>query len=399
MLIVQPATWGVASPATDWLWAQTRDGLTLTAQGCDPAALLPQDTDVVLVLPVLALSWHRVTLPKIAASRLRVALDGLLEDRLLTEPARLHLAVQPGAVANQPAWVCACDKDTLAGWLDALQSAQRQVGRIVPDQAPQPQPEWTALATAGQSWWVHAGPLGVRLTPLNQVADPQAARPSAGASLRTEPGCASAAEAAADRPVQLETPAQRLLRSAQSGWNLAQFDIRHSAHTRRGQLLVQVLRRMAYAPAWRAARWGLLVLAVSSLLGLGTRAWDEHRALAAKRQQIQTLLGQTFPHITLVLDAPLQMRREVDRLQRASGGVGQADLDVFLADFSASSLDGIGFNAIQFSATDIRITLTGVNDSNLAQLQSDLQLKGWQARYAAPALTLTRTAPAVAVQP
>jgi MFS family permease len=123
--------------------------------------------------------------------------------------------------------------------------------------------------------------------------------PPVGAVLRTEPGCASAAESAADRPVQLETPAQRLLRSSQSGWNPAQFDIRHSANTRRGQLLVQGLRRMAYAPAWRAARWGLLALIVSGLLGLGTRML--HQA-GVHEELVHTVISSCWSGAPAVLE-------------------------------------------------------------------------------------------------
>lgn len=389
MLIIQPASWTPANPSADLIWAHSRDGLTLTAQGCDPIALLPQDADVVLVLPVLATSWHRVTLPKITPSRLRQALDGLLEDRLLAEPAQLHLAVQPDAKATQPTWVCACDKTVLTGWLDMLHTANRTPGRIVPDQSPQAQPASTALHAMGQNWWVHAGPSGVWPTPLTSMAH----TPSA-AVLRTEPTSASAAEAVlGGRPIELETPAQRLLRSARSDWNLAQFDIKRSAHTRRGQLLMQGFRQLAFAPAWRATRWGLVALMLSGLLGLGARAWTEQQALSAKRTHIQQLLQQTFPHVSLVMDAPLQMQREVDRLQRASGGASQADLDVFLSDFTSSSLNGVGFNAIKFNNTDIQITLTGAIEPNLPQLQAALQQKGWYTRYASPTLTLTRTAP------
>ena len=406
MLIIQPVSWTPASATVDWLWAQSRDGQTLTAQGCDPIALLPPDADVVLVLPVLSTSWHRVSLPKIGASRLRQALDGLLEDRLLTEPAQLHLAVQPGAQTGQPAWVCACDRATLTAWLTLLEAANRPPGRIVPDQVPQNEPEWTALTAMGQTWWMCAGPQGVWPAPLAPTGQADlllgTADSVAPALLRTEPACAAAAEAAAGRPVPLETPAQRLLRSAQSGWNLAQFDLKRSAHTRRGQQLMQVARQLAYAPGWAATRWGLLALVTSGLLGLGASAWADRQALAAKRQAIQQVLQQTFPHVALVLDAPLQMQREVDRLQRARGSVGQADLDTFLSDFGALPLNGMGFNAIQFSATDISISLTGANDSNLPALQTTLQHKGWHTRYAAPTLTLTRavpTAPATPARP
>lgn len=68
--------------ATEWQWVQSRDGQTALAHGTDATALLPRDDEVVLVLPVLATSWHQLTLPKINTARLRQALDGLLQAEL-----------------------------------------------------------------------------------------------------------------------------------------------------------------------------------------------------------------------------------------------------------------------------------------------------------------------------
>ncbi|HRK38465.1 MAG TPA: type II secretion system protein GspL [Burkholderiaceae bacterium] len=394
MLIIQPVNWGSPSPATELNWVQTRDGQTPASQGCDPVALLPTDSDICLVPPVLAASWHRVTLPKIAASRLRQALDGLLEDRVLTDPQQLHFALQPTAHPGQPAWVCACEKALLNGWLQLLDSQQRPANRIVPDQVPQANHVCTALVCAEQAWWVHAGPQGVR--PLPMTAPPARAtaeHPTTEWLWQTEPVCAAEAEAACGQPVLLETVAQRLLRSAQTGWNLAQFDFKRSAGTRRSQQLGQALRQFAYAPAWAATRWGLLALAATGLLGLGAIAWTEKQALAAKQDSVRALLQQTFPQITLVLDAPVQMQREVDTLQRLQGQTGQADLDVFLTDFNQAAPNGISLTAIQFSATEIQATLSGANDTNLPNLREALQRKGWQSRFAAPVLTLTRRSP------
>ena len=392
MLILQPVSWQSATPSTELIWVQTRDGQTPTAQGCDPVALLPNDSDIWLVLPVVATSWHRVTLPKIAASRLRQALDGMLEDRLLAEPAQLHLALQPDAHAGQPAWVCACDKTNLTAWLSLLDSHQREVGRIVPDQTPQLTRSCTALLSAQQAWWAHAGPQGVWVRPLSDQPTRINENTDTGPDTvwRTEPACAAHAEAARGQPVALETVAQRLLRSTHTGWNLAQFDMRRSAGTRRSQQAVQALRQLAYAPAWAATRWGLLTLVVTGVLGVGAIGWSEQQALAAKQAAVKSVLQQTFPHISLVLDAPLQMQREVDRLQRLQGQTGQADLDVFLSDFSLSAPAGIGLTAIQYSSTEIQATLGGANDAHLPALRDALQRKGWQTRYAAPVLTLTR---------
>src|SRR5687768_16494073 len=80
----------------------SREGRAASQHAAAPAALLPAPSgagsEVVLIAPVSALSWHRVELPKGIGPRspkLRQALDGLLEDRLLDEPENLHFALEP----------------------------------------------------------------------------------------------------------------------------------------------------------------------------------------------------------------------------------------------------------------------------------------------------------------
>lgn len=127
------------------------DGSAETRTASVPLSLLPQpperQTEVVVLLPMSALSWHQVTLPKGSlarglradrgASRLRAILDGLLEDRLLDEPAQLHLALQPQPVAEVPVWVVACDRAWLHAHLQALAQAGLAAGRIVPEFTPE----------------------------------------------------------------------------------------------------------------------------------------------------------------------------------------------------------------------------------------------------------------------
>ncbi len=393
MLMVQPLVWAQSpnAAATEWAWAHSHDGQTAHAHGQHTAALLPHDDTVVLVLPVRATSWHRVPVPKINATRLRQALDGLLEDRLLADPASLHLALQPGWQAGQPAWVMACDKATLHAHLAALQAAGRPVSRIVPDLPPQPEPGQHALVQDGQPWLVHNGPLGVFTQPLGEV--PVGLPLPEGTPRLAEPACAALAEAAVGHPFGIHTPAQRLLASAQSGWNAAQFDLRLSAGARRGQRLRDAWLQLAHAPAWRPTRWGLAVLVASGLVGLNALAWQEKQALQAKQQQAKRLLTQTFPGVTLVLDAPRQMQRELATLQRASGQLGQGDVEQLLAHFSALAQGGIALSAIHFTNTETRLTLAQATDASVAALRQGLSAQGWQSQYTAPVLTLAPGTP------
>ncbi len=399
MLMVQPIQASAPGTSADrtleWHWVHSRDGQTAASHGRDVTALLPRDDDVVLVLPVLSVSWHHVRLPKINAARLRQALDGLLEDRLLADPAQLHLALETGLAGGQAGWVAACAREPLTHWLAALQAAERPASRIVPELAPQPQAALQALVCADQPWLVHTGPRGLLAAPLSAAPATGGATPAHAsdppARRLAEPGCAADAEAQVGQPFELQTVADRLLASSQTPWNLAQFDLRLSASARRGQKWAQALRTVAHAPAWRAARWGTVVLVAAGLLGLNGMAWQERQAMAAKQNAIRQLLTDTFPTVTLVLDAPLQMQREVARLQRAAGEVSPGDLEPFLASFSAIAPDSIGLSAIQYASNDIQLTLavSGPDaDAQVQTLRDGLQRQGWRTQYAAPVLTV-----------
>ena len=79
------------------------------------------------VMAATDLSWHRLTLPKAAAERLRAALAGMLEDALLADTEDLHLAVAPMPKAGQPTWVAACDHTWLTSQLMALEKAKKKM--------------------------------------------------------------------------------------------------------------------------------------------------------------------------------------------------------------------------------------------------------------------------------
>ena len=155
-------------------------------------------------------SWHRITLPKAPASRLRAALVGVLEDALLDDAESVHLAVAPLAVAGQPTWVAAVDRAWLQDELAALQKAGVFVDRVVPMAWPDEPPigHFHVPASADPAapggtvlTWAHAdGVATVRLDgglaralraaaaagddPLERLARPPPPPPSSGSARR-----------------------------------------------------------------------------------------------------------------------------------------------------------------------------------------------------------------------
>lgn len=418
VLILTPADFSVApasGPSAVLDWVSSVNGEAVTDNGQSAAALLPRDDDVVLVLPPRIVSWHRVAVPKVGGARLRAVLDGLLEDRLLTDTAEMHFALEPGGRAGQTVWIAACERSWLRGWLQALEAAGRPVARIVPALWPlaplegaMPTLHW-AHDEGNQAWLASASPLGVRCTPLedggqsglgesafgglstaagsiaNELlnADPAATR------LLADPAVAGLAERAFNQRFDLVAKPVWLLQCAQSDWNLAQFDLSLSVGARRGQRLRQALRRLRSAPDWRPARWGLGALLAVQLLGLNLAAWTERNSLNTKQQAVTQTLQQTFPQVTLVLDAPVQMQRELSRLQQASGQLSGGDLEALLGALAQNTPTvGAAPGNLSFTNGELRAGGWPLDDASLAALQDALERSGWRVRSDGGELTL-----------
>lgn len=433
MLILTPSDFSVApasGPTALLDWAISSDGQQVQEHGQCAASLLPRDDDVVLVLPPRALSWHQLALPKVANARLRAVLDGLLEDRVLSDTTELHYALEPGGRSGQTVWVAACHKAWLQSWLQALEAAGRPVSRIAPAVWPLPasaitsaeQPNTPSLHwvhdEGGQAWLASASPLGVGCTPLhdhpnpyqhphppehsplplgeasrNAAATPTLANTPAEASRwLADPAHAALAERSLGQRFELMPRPQWLLRCAQSDWNLAQFDLSLSSGARRGQRFKQQLQRWRSAPAWRPARWGLAALLVVQLLGLNSAAWSERRSLDAKQQALRQALQEGFPQVTLVLDAPLQMRRELTRLQQASGTLANGDLETLLSALSQAAPGDLPLpTQLNYSPGQARFSGWRASEDQVRTLQQSLTQNGWRADFDGSELTLQPT--------
>lgn len=426
MLILTPSDFSVApasGPTAVLDWTTSADGQVVLDHGHCAASLLPRDDDVVLVLPPRAVSWHRLALPKAPSAKLRAVLDGLLEDRLLSDTAELHFAIEPGGRSGQTVWVAACHKAWLQSWLQALEAAGRPVSRIAPALWPlaataQTTPEHPASPSlhwahdeGNQVWLASASPLGMTCTPLHEGSHSSpdnsafgnpalaaGAPPTAWAThpdttrWLADPAVAALAERALDQRFELMPRHSWLLRCAQSDWNLAQFDLSLSSGARRGQRFKQHLRRWRSAPAWRPARWGLAALVAVQLVGLNVAAWSERSNLNTKQQAMRQVMQQGFPQVTLVLDAPLQMRRELTRLQQASGTLSDGDLETMLGALAQAALGDVPVpTVIAYATGESRFSGWRASEDQVRALQQSLEQNGWRARLDGNELMLQPT--------
>lgn len=371
---------------TEFDFAVTNDGATVAHHGIAAAQLLPSATraavEVVALVPASMISWHRVELPKgvsAAQQRLRAVLEGLLEDQLLDEPEALHFALQPQARTTGAQWVATCDRSWLRACVVALEQAGRPATRIVPEFAPEGDPALYAIGDPDQPMLVVAGAQGVTALPLSSQALGLLPSLPEDTAFIAEPAVAAAAEQIIQRQPLLRHPAERWLQASRSSWDLAQFEFSSSGRARAIKKLGTAWADLLAGPQWKPARWGAVLLLALNLVGLNAWAWRERSALDDKRVAIRTTLTSTFPQVKTVVDAPVQMEREVATLRQATGASSGSDLEAMLGVLSTAVPAQTTVAGVEFSNGELRAKGLAIAPADAANIVGTLKSQGYSA--------------------
>ncbi len=348
--------------------------------------------EVVAVVPHTRLSWLSVQFPPGSqGARLGAVLEGLLEDRLLDDVADLHCVVDPTS-ADVPrtggvAIVAACSKSWLREVLAPLQASGLVVQRLVPELSPRAQPLLCVMGTPELSQSVLCHTQGVTLLPPNVAqwkAFPAftayATLSAAQGPLVAEPAMVERVEQLLQRRPIMQNAAQRAVVAAQSDWDLAQGEWAQGTSQRFLRLSQHVWQTFFHAPAWRSVRIGLATLLTLQVLGLNAMAWREQRALDVHKAQLNQILTATFPSVRLVIDAPLQMQREVDTLQRNAGRVTSTDFEPMLAATASALPEGLVPTQWHFANQVLRAQGLPFNEAQANSARATLKVKHLQLR-------------------
>jgi general secretion pathway protein L len=122
-----------------------------------------------------------------------------------------------------------------------------------------------------------------------------------------------------------------------------------------------------------------LLLAIQ-LIGLNALAWKERAVLELKQATIRNTLLQTFPGVNVVLDAPLQMEREVSALQQATGAVSPHGLEAMLTSLSGASSSALTLSEIEFTSGEARLKGMQLTSEESVTLAAQLRTKGYALR-------------------
>ena len=369
------------------------DGHQVVRNSVGAASLLSAYAgEVVALIPHSRVSWLSVQFPPGShGARLSAVLAGLLEDRVLDDLSDLHCVVDP-ASADIPrtggvALVAICSKTWLREVLTPLQANGLVVQRLVPEFSPRPQPLLCVMGSPEQSQSVLCHSQGVTLLPPN-VAQWKAfpaytaytTLPAAQAPLVAEPAIVERVEQLLQRRPVMQNAAQRAVVAAQSDWDLALGEWAQGSSQRFLRLAQHAWQTLLHAPAWRSVRIGLAALLVVQVIGLNAKAWREQRALDEQKSQLSQILTSAFPSVRLVIDAPLQMQREVDTLQKNAGRVTSTDFEPMLAAAASALPEGVLPTQWHFAnqvlrAQGLQLSETQANAAQIALKTKHLQFR------------------------
>jgi len=363
------------------------DGHTVLRSATGVAdALSAHAGEVVAVVPYSRLSWFEVQLPPAShGAKLGPVLHGLLEDRLLDDPAQVHMVLPTDATPltrqGGVTHVAACDKQWLRDALAPLQASGLTVQRLVPELSPSDTPQLYVCGTPDHASHVLTHAQGVTALPPN-TRHWAAFAPLADPALRihAEPAMVAQVQQQVQQQPELQTAAQRWLAASHSRWDMAQGEWAQGRSQQLQRQLQAAWQSLRHGPAWRPVRWGMVALLLVQVVGLNVSAWQERQALQQQLAQLPAVLQTTFPKVTVVVEPLLQMQREVEALKQSSGSLTASDFEPLLAALSTVLPAGQTPTQLHFAAQGLHVQGIVLAVDQLSSAQTSLRARGLSLR-------------------
>jgi general secretion pathway protein L len=345
-------TWPDSDPTTLLPWCLVDGRVEWIDSGNAALAGMPRGDACELVIPAELVLLTRARLPRGSRSKMRQLLPYAIEDKLVAEPDAVQVAAGPQLADGQTA-LAVIDK----AWLSKVLTRLREAG-IAPRSA---WPETLLPAMPADGWvMVWDGRSGFLRSGTHagmSLDGGSATEPPAALALSVAEARAAAAlprvlllrlrEGAVAPDIEAWSHALGVAVEVGVAWS----PLQHPDSTAGGIDLLQG----AFAASGMTRDWlpllrlplilaGLLVLLQ---VGATTVEW---LLLKREKQQLQSQMEQSFrsafPDARVVVDAPLQMQRNLAELRGASGHLSAMDYLPLLARV-ATSLDADSRNALR----------------------------------------------------
>ncbi|MBU1426858.1 MAG: hypothetical protein KKH12_01905 [Gammaproteobacteria bacterium] len=345
--------------ATPCAWALLDDNGNVRESGTGNLAALPQSDDATVIVSADRVLATTAVLPKIKRSKLETALPFALEDALIDEAGEAH--VTTGAKLPDGRTVLyTLNKHWLTRFLDACSAAKVRVRRVVP--------EFCLLPTRGSEWsmaWDGAqGFLATAHSMGGALDSGDDARAPLGLQLRLH----------SDPPAALRLFALGSeIQAPDWGIKVPVIFEKQSFDWRKAHIPAEAPnllwgkfapppRFREYLPWLRPALMAALLLFGVEVV-IGNLEWA---VLAHEKRQLAKGMTETFKETfgadAAIVDAPLQMRRNIARLRHAAGVSDDTDFLPLLEKFSGafSAAPGSTLRTLRYGdgKLDIEMTLS-----------------------------------------
>ncbi len=343
-----------ASPCA---WALLDDDGNVRESGTGNLAAMPQSDDATVIVAAERVLATTAVLPQIKRSKLETALPFALEDALIDDVSEAH--VTPGAkLADGRTVLYTLNKNWLSRFLAASTAAKMRVRRIVPEFCllPTRASEWSLAWDGAQGFLATANNLGGALDSGDD------ARAPVGLQLRLQQDAPAALRLFA---LGSEVQAPNWGIGVPVIFEKQSFDWRKAAIPSDAPNLLWG----KFAPPPRISEfWPWLrpaLMAALLLFGVEVAVSNLEWALLAheKRQLLSNMtetFRETFGADATIVDAPLQMRRNVARLRHAAGVSDDADFSPLLEKFSgaSSTVPGSTLRTLRYDDGKLDIEMT-----------------------------------------
>lgn len=346
-----------ASPCA---WALLDDLGNVRDSGSGNLAAMPQSDDATVIVAADRVLATSAVLPKIKRSKLETALPFALEDSMIDDVSDAHVTTGAKLPDGRTA-LYTVNKGWLTRFLAAASAAKVRVRRIVP--------EFCLLPTRSNEWsvaWDGAQGFLATTERLGGALD-----------------CGGDARAPVALQLRLaqQAPAALRLFALGSGVQAPDWGIKtpvifeqQSFDWRRAAIPADAPNLLwgKFAPPPRISEfWPWLrpaLMAALLLFGVEVTVTNVEWALLAwEKRQLSNAMTETFRETfgadATIVDAPLQMRRNVARLRHGAGVSDDADFSPLLEKFSAASTSVPGYTLrtlrYEDGKLDIEMTLPG----------------------------------------
>lgn len=348
--------------ASNCAWVLIDDNGAQRDTGSGTLASMPHADEAIAIVAADRVLATAAALPNLKRNKMETALPFVLEDGLLDDVSAVH--VTPGTKLTDGRTVLyTLDKGWLSRFIAACSAAKLRMRRVVPEFCllPQRSEEWSVAWDGTRGFMAMTGHLGGALDVGNDMRMPTLLQ----LRLQQTPPAA----------LRLFTLSDEV---AAPNWGIkvpVLFERQHF-DWRKAEIPADTPNLLwgKFAPPPRIGElWPVLRPALMVLLLLfcveAVLTNLEWAVLAHEKRHLSNAMTDTFRETfgadAVVVDAPLQMRRNVARLRHAAGVADDADFLPLLEKFSVATNDlpGRVLNTVRYDGgkLDVEMRLSGAN--------------------------------------